>query len=104
MPYDYSDAPPPRKPELIPLDTVAAVLMRIRPGGVGEDGLLKRTSKGDAEMLDCEFTVVDGLHARHKFFENMVMAGTTDGHAKAAEMSRNTLRRILESARGIKPD
>jgi hypothetical protein len=34
----------------------------------------------------------------------MILAGTTDGHAKAAEISRSTLRTIVESARGIKPD
>ena len=32
------------------------------------------------------------------------MAGTTDGHAKAAEVSRGTLRAIIESAKGIKPE
>jgi hypothetical protein len=32
------------------------------------------------------------------------VAGTTSGHAEAGEISRNTLRAILESARGIKPD
>jgi hypothetical protein len=103
-PYDYSDAPPPREFELIPHGTIATVAMHLRPGGVGEDGMLKLTAKGDAEMLDAVFTVVDGTFARRKFFGNMVLKGTTDGHAQAAEISRSTLRSILESARGIKPD
>ena len=64
MQYDYSDAPPPRGPELIPLGTIATVVVHIRPGGVGEDGLLKRSSKGDCEMLDLEFVLVDGDYAR----------------------------------------
>ena len=34
----------------------------------------------------------------------MVLNGTTDGHAKAAEISRALLRGIVESAFGIKPD
>jgi len=67
MPFDYSQAGDPRDfSELIPHNTVATVQMRIRPGGVGEDGLLKRTSKGDAEMLDCEFVVVDGPYAKRQ--------------------------------------
>jgi hypothetical protein len=33
----------------------------------------------------------------------MVMSGTTDGHAQAADITRSRLRAILESARGIKP-
>jgi hypothetical protein len=33
----------------------------------------------------------------------MVLSGTTDGHAQAADITRSRLRAILESARGIKP-
>jgi hypothetical protein len=103
MPYDYTDAPPPRDIELIPHGTIAAVSMHVRAGGVGEDGKLKRAKSG-AEMLDLEFVVVDGPHAKRKFWEYMTLSGPTDGHAKAAEISRHTLRTIIESARGIKPD
>jgi predicted DNA-binding transcriptional regulator AlpA len=42
--------------------------------------------------------------SRGLLWENMVVGGTTDGHARAAEISRGRLRAILESARGIKPD
>ena len=104
MSYDYSAAPPPRDLELIPAGTVASVQLRIRPGGVGEDKLLKRSKDGGCEMLDLEFVVVDGPYARRKFWSNSVLAGTTAGHAQAAEMSRGLLRNILESARGIRPD
>ncbi len=55
-------------------------------------------------MLNVEFIVVDGQFAKHRLWERFVLAGTTDGHAKAAEISRGKLRAILESARGIKPD
>ncbi len=105
MPYDYSSAPPPRDfAELIPAGTIASVLMRIRPGGAGEDGMLKRSKEGDCEMLDCEFVLVDGPYARRKFWGNLVLEGTTAGHAQAAEISRGVLRGILESARNIRPD
>jgi hypothetical protein len=55
-------------------------------------------------MLDLEFIVVDGPYARRKFWEYLTLEGPTDGHAKAAEISRSVLRTIVESARGIKPD
>ena len=78
--------------------------LTIRSGGAGEEGLLKRSAKGDCEMLDCEFIVVDGPYAKRKFWERMILSGVTDGHAKAADVSRSSCGRILKSARGIKPD
>jgi hypothetical protein len=104
MPFDYSQATNPRDfGEVIPHNTVASVLMRIRPGNVGEEGLLKRTTKGDAEGLDCEFIVVDGPFAKRKFWDNLLLAGTTPGQQQMAETNRGRLKKILESARGIKP-
>jgi hypothetical protein len=102
MPYDYSNAPPPREFDLIPAGTIASVQLRIRPGNVGEDGLLTRSSTG-GEMLNCEFVVVDGPYAKRKFWTYLVVEGTSAGHAEAAEISRRTLRQILESARNIRP-
>src|SRR5262249_35480207 len=104
MAFDYTDAPEQRGTELIPADTVATVQLTIRPGGAGEGGLLKRSQDGGCEMLDCELVVVDGPYMKHKLWERMIISGTTDGHAKAAEISRGKLRAILESARGIKPN
>ena len=105
MPFDYSQTGDPRDfSALIPHDTIATVQMRIRPGGVGEDGLLKRTSKGDAEMLDCEFVAVDGEFAKRKFWDNFLLEGTTPGQKEMALTNRGRLKKILESARGIKKD
>jgi hypothetical protein len=104
MPYDYNAAPPPREFELIPAGTIASISMKVRPGGVGEGGYLKRSKDGGCEMLDLELVVLDGPFARRNFWMNMILAGTTDGHAQAAEISRSTLRSIIESARGIKPN
>ena len=105
MPFDYSQTSTPRDfSELIPHNTLASVLMRLRAGGVGEDGLLKRTAKGDAEMLDGEFTVIDGPYAKRKFWDNFLLEGTTDGQKEMAKTNRGRLKKILESARGIKKD
>ena len=104
MPYDYSDAPPPRNLELIPHGTIATVVMHIRAGNVGEGGLLKRSKDGLSEMLDVEFTVFDKPYKGRKFWEYWILAGTTDGHARSVEINRGTLKAILDSALGLNPD
>jgi hypothetical protein len=103
MPYDYTDAPPPRD-DLIPHNTVATLVLHIRAGGVGEEGMLKRSQKGDSEMLHCEFTVGDGPYKGRKFWAYWVLDGTSSGHATAADINRSTLKAILDSALGLKPD
>jgi hypothetical protein len=104
MPYDYTDAPPPRDMEPIPHGTIATLVLHIRPGGVGEDGMLTRTKAGDAEMLVCEFTLADGTYKGRKVFEHLLLEGTTAGQVQAVEISRSKLRAILDSALGLKPD
>jgi hypothetical protein len=104
MPYDYTDAPPPPKIELIPANTTATVVLRIRRGNAGEDGVLKRSKDGGCEMLDCEFVLADGPHKGRKFWEYLIIQGTTDGQAQVAEGSKRTLKAILDSALGLKPD
>jgi hypothetical protein len=102
MPFDYSDAKPP-KIDLIPPDTIATVSMHIRAGGVGEDELLTRSGAGDCEMLNLEFVVLDGTYKGRKFWMYLVLDGTKEGHARAADISRVTLRAILDSALGLEP-
>lgn len=104
MAYDFNNAETQREGGLIPDGTVATVHMTIRPGNSGEGGWLKRSKAGNSQMLDCEFTIVDGQFAKRKFWSLFTVEGTTDGHAKAAEISASRLRGILESARGIRPD
>jgi hypothetical protein len=103
MPYDYTDAPPPRDFDLIPHGTTATLILHIRPGNVGEDGMLKRSKDGACEMLDVQLTVADGPHKGRKVWENWVLIGTTSGHHKSIEMNRGTLKTILDSALGLDP-
>jgi hypothetical protein len=104
MPYDYTDAPPPRDMGLIPHGTMATLVLHIRAGGVGEDGMLKHSKVGDAEMLDIEFVLADGPHKGRKLWEYWILDGTKDGHAKSAEINRGTLKAILDSAFGLQPN
>jgi len=101
--FDYTDAPLPQF-ELIPQDTIATVAMHIRAGGAGEDGLLKRSKDGASEMLDLEFIVLDGGFKGRKFWQYLLLSGSTDGHERAIGISRGMLKAILDSALGLKPN
>jgi hypothetical protein len=100
---DFSTANEQRDFEVIPDGTTAIVALKIRPGSAGEDGILKRTKKGDAEGLDIELTIVGGKYDKRKFWTFEIVSGTTDGHAQMVDRTRERLRAILESVRGIKP-
>lgn len=104
MAFDFNNAPDQREGGLIADGTVAVVHMTIRPGSAGEGGWLKRSKDGGSQAMDCEFTVVDGPFAKRKFWSLFTVEGTSEGHAKAAEISASRLRGILESAKGIRPD
>jgi hypothetical protein len=103
MPFDYSQTDDPRDfSELIPHGTIATVQLRIRPGNAGPGGIYKRTAKGDAEMIDGEFVVVDGPYAKRKFWDTFMLVGTTPGQQEMIKTNRGRLKKILESARGIR--
>ena len=104
MSYDFNDADTQRNFDVIPDGTITTVHMTVRPGSAGEDGWLRRSKDGGSEALDCEFVVLDGPFAKRKFWTLSTIAGTTPGHADAANISAGKLRAILESARGIMPD
>jgi hypothetical protein len=101
---DFNTAGEQRSFDVIPANTVVTLELKIRPGNAGDGGWLKRSADRASEGLDCECTVVDGEYAKRKVWQLYTLRGTTPGHAEAGEISRNTLRAILESARGIRPD
>jgi hypothetical protein len=105
--FDFNNDGEQRSFNVIPANTICVLQMTIRPGGGGDDGWLKPTTteKGDSEYLDCEFTVVSPEpYAKKKLWQPYTMHGTADSHAEAGRISRETLRAILESAKGIRPD
>jgi hypothetical protein len=89
--------------ELIPSGTTVELVMAIRPGSIGEEGLCKRSANGKAEMLDTVFTVRGGPWDGSKIYDNMVIRGTEAGHATAWEISAAKLRAILEAVHGLDP-
>ena len=103
MTMNFNDAGPQQNFEVIPEGTVAVLRLTVRPGGAGPDGQLKRSKDGNSEALDCEFVVVGGQHANRKFWTLLTLAGTTQGHAKAGEISRTRIRAILNQPAGSSP-
>ena len=102
--FDFNNAKTQRSRDLIPPDTVATLQLNIKPGDTGEGKWLKTSKGGASQGLDCEITVIDGEHAKRKFWQRFTVSGETDGQKQAAEISNQMLRAILECARGIRPD
>jgi len=110
--YDMNDAELPRSSDLIPDGTFAKVTMAIRPGGLDgqgevDRGLLKASrSGGDVRMIDAEFTVVVGPHAKRKFWQNFTVAGgkvDEQGVSIGWKISKGTFRAMIDSACGLDP-
>jgi hypothetical protein len=89
--------------EPIPAGTAVELVMKIRPGNTGLEGLCKRSSNGKAELIDAEFTIKGGEYDGRRLFTPMIVDGETAGHAKAGEITRATLRAIFEAVHGIDP-
>jgi hypothetical protein len=102
-PYDFNDAGSQRTLDVIPNDTICTVQMTVHAGGVGDGGWCTCAADGNSEHLNIECTVVDGQYAKRKIFTRLTVQGTTQKHAEAADITRRTIKAMLESARGIKP-
>jgi hypothetical protein len=101
---DFNDAGEQRTNSPIPAGEICVFYSKLKPGGAGEGGWYRRSKDGNSLHLDCEFTVLGGEYDGRKVWTLLTMEGTTTGHAEAAEISLRTLRAVLESARGVRPD
>jgi hypothetical protein len=104
MVIDLNEAGGQREFDLIPADTIAVLAIKVRGGGAGPDGTLRRSKDGRSEALDLELTVCDGKFAKHKLWTLLTLQGESEGHAEAGRIATTLLRAILESARGVRPD
>lgn len=103
MSMDFNNAESNSGFDLIPANTVAPMILTIRPGSVGDGGWETTSDKSDYNWLNCELTITGGRYRGRKIWQNM-MCGHPDPENKAVNITRSTLRGILESARKIKPD
>ena len=104
MTIDLNEAGGQREFDLIPADTIVTLAIKVRGGGAGPDGTLRRSKDGRSEGLDLELTVCDGKFAKHKLWTLLTLQGESEGHAEAGRIATTLLRAILESARGVRPD
>jgi hypothetical protein len=89
--------------EVIPAGKLVTLVMKIRPGVIGVEGLCKRSSMGDSEGVDTEYSIKGGEYEGRKIYAFQLLDGTTAGHAKAAEITRALLRAIFEAINAIDP-
>jgi hypothetical protein len=114
MSFDMNDAEPQKSGEIIPDGTFAKVSLTIRKGGMnGESELDKEllktsnTPNSDVLMLDCEFTVAEGPHARRKFWQMMTVSGgkvDDKGISIGWKITKSAIRAMIDSALGLNPD
>ena len=113
MTFDMNDAEQQKTGELIPDGTFAKVTMTIRPGGIDgegevDQGLLRaaKDPTSDVRMLDCEFSVLEGPHARRKFWQMFTVQGgkvDENGVSIAWKISKSSFRAMIDSALGLDP-
>jgi hypothetical protein len=100
---DLNTAGEQRSFDIIPANTILTLQIKIRPGGAGDGGYLRRAADGASEGLDLELTVVDeGPYKGRKVWVLLTLSGTKQGHATAGKISEAVLRAIVESAKGIR--
>jgi len=111
---DLTAVEPQASGDLIPDGTYAKVILHLRRGGADgsselDKGLLKAsTSPGsDVLSLDAELTVVEGRHARRKFWQLFTVAGgkrDEQGQSIGWNITKRTLRGMIDSALGLDPE
>lgn len=100
MAYDFNDAESNSGSfEIIPAGTIAPMIMTVRPGAVGDGGWLTTSATSQYNWLNCEFAITDGPFRGRKIWQLMMIEGPSEA---AVNITRSTLRGIIESARGIK--
>ena len=114
MTYDMNDAEPQKTGDLIPDGSFAKITMIIRPGGADgqgevDRGLLRASNSpgSDVLMLDAEFTVVEGVHARRKFWQMFTVSGgkvDENGVSIGWKISKSAFRAMIDSALGLDPE
>jgi hypothetical protein len=111
---DFSEVDPQQSSDLIADGSFGKVTMTIRPGGVDgqseiDRGLLKAstTPGSDVLSLDCEFTLVEGRHARRKFWQNLTVSGgkvDEKGTSIGWNITKRVVRAMIDSALGLDPE
>lgn len=100
--FDFNDAER-QTFDLIPANTFCKVGLLLKmpdPFDAGDDPHLFKSKTSDAQYLSADLIVLAGPFEKKHIFQNMMIAGVSE---KAVNITRSTLRSILESARGVDP-
>ena len=101
MSMDFNNAESNTSFDLIPSGTIAPMILTIKPGSTGEGGWESTSDSSAYTWLNCEFTITEGKYANRKLWQNMMVTGPSE---QAINITRSTLRGILESGRKVKPE
>jgi hypothetical protein len=114
MSYDMNDVQPQTSSDIIPDGTFAKITMTFRPGTIDGDSpvdakLLKASNSpgSDVRQIDAEFTIVEGLYARRKFWQMFTVSGgklDEQGVSIGWKISKSTFRAMIDSALGLNPE
>ena len=77
-----------------------------RPRSTNACSKPRKIPRSDVRMLDCEFTVLEGPHARRKFWQMFTVQGgkvDENGVSIAWKISKSTFRAMIDSALGLDP-
>ena len=98
--------------EVVP-DGLYHLKITLKPGGFGDDDLLKRSKSGALDMIEMELEVDEGAYARVRFREwisvqlNEYMVADKSklsGFKTAVSIGHKKIVQIINSAKGLDPD
>lgn len=107
--FDFSTAESQREfgGEPIPGGTIALFKMSVRrprEGMAASHPMVTQSKNSAFQYLDCELEIVAGTYKGRKIWQNMGVAGDgSDGHAKAINITRATIKAMLQASRNIMP-
>jgi hypothetical protein len=103
---DFSNAGEQQSFDPVPDGTIVALLTHLKAGGYGDDGILTRSNSSESYYLSCESTVINGTYKGRKVWHTLMIKGADghSGHDQAVDIARKSIKAMLESARGVRPD
>jgi hypothetical protein len=106
MPMNFKDAPPQAGGGDVVPPGLYKLRINLRPGGAGDDGLLKDSKSFTSQYLDFKFDIISGSYAGKRLFETWVVAANemTDNMKTAVGISHARIRATLESAHGYETE
>ena len=98
---------------LIPHGTIVRVIMHIKPqmDGVSipdlaNDSIFRQSATTSAKWVECEFNIIGGQYDKRKVWHNIFFDGdkkNPSGVSMSREIGLQSLRKIIDSAKGLIP-